>query len=257
MNKYALRNRTKASVLATDVYRAASAWDRMRRLLGHAPDDFQPGKGLWLTPCQWIHTFGMSFPIDAVYLNSDHEVIHTCRNLRPWRSDSDVVPSVCSLSRVASGLRSLGLCPKSNAWWRLARMGKNVYRSVSPATLSEHIRTTIKVSAENSNATDQSLLRLHERNPELGELERFAKTNPEDVAARLQLAEAYTAEKLYYPAFQLYPDSAEGAGLLGRIHLCRNDPALAKAAFLKALTSKPENPSLLTWLGQADLKLGN
>ncbi len=85
MNKYALRNRTKASVLATDVYRAALAWDRMRRLLGHTPDDFQPGKGLWLTPCQWIHTFGMSFPIDAVYLNSDHEVIHACRNLRPSR----------------------------------------------------------------------------------------------------------------------------------------------------------------------------
>ena len=179
-----------------------------------------------------------------------------------------------------------------------ARMGKNVYRSASPATLSEHIRTTIKGSAENSSATDQSLLRLHERNPELGELARFAKTNPEDSVARLRLAEAYTAEKPYYPAFQLYqeiksqapedpkvelaiariwtawgdyslalrrtkralqldPDSAEGLGLLGRIHLCCNDPALAKSSFLKALTSKPENPSLFTWLGQADLKLGN
>ena len=85
MNKYALRNRTKLAVLATDVAKAASVWDRMRGLLGHTPEDFQPGKGLWLTPCQWIHTFGMSFPIDALYLDSDYEVIYTCRNLRPSR----------------------------------------------------------------------------------------------------------------------------------------------------------------------------
>ena len=48
-----------------------------------------------------------------------------------------------------------------------------------------------------------------------------------------------------------------GLGLLGRIHLHRNDPARAKAVFLQALTSKPENPSLLAWLGQAHLMLGN
>lgn len=85
MNKYALRNRTKLAVLATDVAKAASVWERMRGLLGHTSEDFQPGKGLWLTPCQWIHTFGMSFPIDALYLDSDYKVIYACRDLMPSR----------------------------------------------------------------------------------------------------------------------------------------------------------------------------
>ncbi len=88
MNKYALRNRTKLAVLATDVEKAASVWDRMRGLLGHSPADFRPGKGLWITPCQWIHTFGMSFPIDALYLDSDYVVVYTCRHLKLSRLGS-------------------------------------------------------------------------------------------------------------------------------------------------------------------------
>ena len=85
MNKYALRNRTKLAVLATDVAKAASLWDRMRGLLGHTSEDFRPGKGLWITPCQWIHTLGMSFPIDALYLDSNYEVVYAYRNLKPSR----------------------------------------------------------------------------------------------------------------------------------------------------------------------------
>ena len=199
---------------------------------------------------------------------------------------------------LALALGPLGCVRSQVAGFGWGRSGKSPYRSVSPATLSDHIRTTIKVSAENSSAIDQSLVRLHESNPELGELARLARANPQDLASRWRLAKAYTAEELYYPAFQLYqeikaqaprdpkvdlaiariwtvwgdyslarrraeralepdPDSVEGLGLLGRIHLHRNDPARAKAVFLQALTSKPENPSLLAWLGQAHLMLGN
>ena len=163
-----------------------------------------------------------------------------------------MVPSVCSLFRVASGLRSLGLCPKSNAWWRLARMGKNVYRSVSPATLSEHIRTTIKVSAENSNATDQSLLRLHERNPELGELERFAKTNPEDVAARLQLAEACTAEKLYCPAFPALSRFSRRCRSSGKDSSVPQRPSFGKGRLSQAIDEQAREPVAfdMTWTGR-------
>ena len=205
-----------------------------------------------------------------------------------------VVP--CLVSVLALG--PLGCVRTGMSGFGWGKSGKNPYRSLSPASLSEHIRTTIKVSAENTKAADQSLVRLHERSPELDKLANLAKADSQDLAARWRLAQAYTAEELYYPAFQLYqeiksqaprdpkvdlaiariwtvwgdyslarrrteraleldPDSVEGLGLLGRIHLRRNDPARAKAVFLKALTSKPENPSLLTWLGQAQLMLGN
>ena len=195
-------------------------------------------------------------------------------------------------------LGPLGCVRSQRSGFRWSRTGKSAYRAISPDTLSEHIRTTIKVSTENSSATDQSLVRLHEKDPELGELARSAKANPQDLAARWRLAEAYISQELYYPAFQLYqeiksqaprdpkvelaiariwtvwgdyslarrraecaleldPDSVEGLGLLGRIHLRRNDPAQAKAAFRKALVGKPKNSSLLAWLGQAQQMLGN
>jgi hypothetical protein len=57
----------------------------MRGLLGRKPDEFNSGKGLWIIPSQGIHTVGMSFPIDVVYLDSQRRVIHTCHKLAPFR----------------------------------------------------------------------------------------------------------------------------------------------------------------------------
>jgi hypothetical protein len=40
---------------------------------------------LWVVPCQGIHTVGLRFPIDVVYLDSDQRVIHIIENLSPFR----------------------------------------------------------------------------------------------------------------------------------------------------------------------------
>jgi uncharacterized membrane protein (UPF0127 family) len=57
----------------------------MRGLLGRTSDDFSSGKGLWIIPSQGVHTIGMSFPIDILYLDSQRRVIHMCHALRPFR----------------------------------------------------------------------------------------------------------------------------------------------------------------------------
>lgn len=82
---YHLFNRSKKTLLAHEVERADTSWSRMRGLLGRTSDDFSSGKGLWIIPSQGVHTIGMSFPIDILYLDSQRRVIHMCHALRPFR----------------------------------------------------------------------------------------------------------------------------------------------------------------------------
>ena len=35
----------------------------------------QPGEGLWLVPCEAVHCFGMTFPIDVLFLNKKKKVL--------------------------------------------------------------------------------------------------------------------------------------------------------------------------------------
>ena len=44
-----------------------------------------PGEGLLILRCNSIHTFFMSFPIDAVFLDRNDNVVKAVRNIRPWR----------------------------------------------------------------------------------------------------------------------------------------------------------------------------
>jgi uncharacterized membrane protein (UPF0127 family) len=43
------------------------------------------GEGLLILRCNSIHTFFMSFPIDAVFLDRNDKVVKIVRNIRPWR----------------------------------------------------------------------------------------------------------------------------------------------------------------------------
>jgi uncharacterized membrane protein (UPF0127 family) len=58
---------------------------RTRRvgLLKHS--GLQKGEGLWIVPCEAIHTFFMRFPIDVVYLDRKRRVTKVVPNLGPWR----------------------------------------------------------------------------------------------------------------------------------------------------------------------------
>jgi hypothetical protein len=85
VRKYRLFNRSKETMLASEVELAATAWTRMKGLLGRKPDQFECGKGLWIVPSQGVHTIGMSFPIDVIYLDSARQVIHLCHQLAPFR----------------------------------------------------------------------------------------------------------------------------------------------------------------------------
>jgi uncharacterized protein len=79
------RNATRDTCLATSLAVADTHWTRLRGLLGLGSDDFGNGCGLWIIPCHGVHTLGMGFAIDAIYLDWEMNVIHIESKLRPWR----------------------------------------------------------------------------------------------------------------------------------------------------------------------------
>ena len=78
-------NQTRQVYLATALAVADTHWTRLRGLLGLRSSDFRNGSGLWIVPCHGVHTLGMGFPIDVLYLDRALTVIHVQRDLRPWR----------------------------------------------------------------------------------------------------------------------------------------------------------------------------
>lgn len=62
---------------------ADSIFARMKGLLGR--DFLAAGDGIWLMPCNSVHTFGMRFAIDVVFLNRSNQVISVIHNLQPNR----------------------------------------------------------------------------------------------------------------------------------------------------------------------------
>jgi hypothetical protein len=78
-------NQTRQAYLATAMAVADTHWTRLRGLLGLRSSDFRNGSGLWIVPCHGVHTLGMGFPIDVLYLDRALTVIHIQSDLQPWR----------------------------------------------------------------------------------------------------------------------------------------------------------------------------
>jgi uncharacterized membrane protein (UPF0127 family) len=62
---------------------ADSAAQRNKGLLGR--ERLSPGEGLWIIPCEAVHTFWMRFPIDLVYLDRKMRIRKLSSDVRPWR----------------------------------------------------------------------------------------------------------------------------------------------------------------------------
>jgi uncharacterized membrane protein (UPF0127 family) len=78
-------NRTRQTHLATEMSLAGTHWSRFRGLMWTDAVNFPAGRGLWIVPCRGVHTFGMRFPIDVIYLDGDKIVVHIENQLKPWR----------------------------------------------------------------------------------------------------------------------------------------------------------------------------
>ena len=76
-------NLTRQTVLATSMEVANTDSKRRKGLLGR--DDLSAGGGMWICPCEAVHTFWMRFPIDLVYLDRKYQIRKIKSEVRPWR----------------------------------------------------------------------------------------------------------------------------------------------------------------------------
>jgi hypothetical protein len=92
-------NLTRQTLLASNVEVADKGAKRRKGLLGR--ERLSPGEGLWILPCEAVHTFGMQFPIDLVYLDRSHRIIKVRSDVLPRRLS--VCLSAHSVIELASG----------------------------------------------------------------------------------------------------------------------------------------------------------
>jgi uncharacterized protein len=78
-----VRNQTREAVLGDAVEVADTSEKRRTGLLHHK--QLEPGEGLWITPCESVHTFFMKFPIDLVYVDKKRRVRKVRKAVPPWR----------------------------------------------------------------------------------------------------------------------------------------------------------------------------
>lgn len=68
-------------VFADPVEVADGFFERLRGLLGRA--DMPPGSAMMLEGCGSVHTIGMRFPLDLVFLDKKWRVVSVKRNVSP------------------------------------------------------------------------------------------------------------------------------------------------------------------------------
>ena len=82
-NVYALTNHTTGDVVASNVAQPKGWYGRTLGLL--ACKSLDASEGLWLERCWGIHTVGMRFAIDVLFLDERFRIVSIRRDVRPGR----------------------------------------------------------------------------------------------------------------------------------------------------------------------------
>lgn len=78
-----LINFNSNTVLASKVEIADNFLSRLKGLMGR--NEMLRGECLIIIPCNSIHTCFMKYPIDAIFLDKNWQVVKVVKYLRPWK----------------------------------------------------------------------------------------------------------------------------------------------------------------------------
>lgn len=80
---YCVYNQTRECFLSLGVSVADTTFARLKGLIGRLKLRFD--EGLWVVPSCGVHTLGVLFPLDLIYLDDDHRVIHIVEHFPRFR----------------------------------------------------------------------------------------------------------------------------------------------------------------------------
>jgi uncharacterized membrane protein (UPF0127 family) len=78
-----IRNQSRNTLLADRAGIADTSKTRKIGLLKHT--SLEPGEGLWIAPCEAVHTIGMKFVIDVLFLDKKRRVLKIRSDMQRWR----------------------------------------------------------------------------------------------------------------------------------------------------------------------------
>lgn len=80
---YCIYNQSRECFLSLNVIAADTMFARLRGLIGRLR--LRGDEGIWVVPSSGIHTVGVLLPLDLIYLDEDHRVIHLVEHISPFR----------------------------------------------------------------------------------------------------------------------------------------------------------------------------
>lgn len=248
-----MRNQTSGEVLGDRVVRAGSSKERRSGLLSRS--GLEPGEGLWIDPCEGVHSFGMKFPIDVLHIGRNKRIRKVRSVMKPWRiSFSLLSRSVLELPAgtaartgtkagdLLSFTRVSAILALVTFWFSACAVHHPSVAHAPVTSFDRQIRNAV-----DAGDGDYQLARLREK----------VIQAPGDLDFRLQLGAAYQAKGYPELALDHYrlacsqnADSAEAALRLARALVALHHPDLGLAGYAGFLAKHPDAaPLYLAWLG--------
>lgn len=137
-------NRTRGTVLGTRVRLADRLAGRVRGFLFRPPP--APGEGILLSPCRAVHMYGVTFPLDVIFISEGGEVVAAYRDLAPWRRSRLHRSALHALEVPAGTIRATGTVVGDALSW-------GVVDGEGEGTTSDSTTTPTSTSASTSTPT--------------------------------------------------------------------------------------------------------
>jgi uncharacterized membrane protein (UPF0127 family) len=80
---YCVYNETRECFISLGVTPADTTFARLRGLIGRLK--LRVDEGLWMVPSCGIHTMGVLFPLDLIYVDDNHRVVHVIEHFPRFR----------------------------------------------------------------------------------------------------------------------------------------------------------------------------
>ena len=151
----ALFNERTNQAVATQVEIAATRRSRNRGLLGR--DHLDEAAAMLLAPCTSVHTVGMRFPIDVVFVDRQGYALKVVRNLRPWRIALSVGGSAV-IEMAAGSLRWGQVVPGDRLYLAPAAAATPPEGAASSASVAVKRRAPLEIARRLRETAGNSML---------------------------------------------------------------------------------------------------